>query len=52
MFFIGWCTSPVWELSDEYLLRVEEAQNCDGQLSEEDQCEAEGELEGSNETHQ
>lgn len=28
-----------------YLIRVEEAQNCDGKLSEEDQCEAEGELE-------
>lgn len=28
-----------------YLIGVKEAQNCDGQLGEEDQCEAEGELE-------
>lgn len=29
----------------EYLIRVEESQNCNGQLGEEDQCQAEGELE-------
>lgn len=32
-------------LQHEYLIGVEEAQNCNGQLGEEDQCQAEGELE-------
>ncbi len=30
---------------DGYLIGVEETQNCYGQLGEEDQCQAEGELE-------
>lgn len=31
-------------VAHEYLIGVEEAQNCNGQLGEEDQCQAEGEL--------
>lgn len=34
-------------LRREYLVGVEEPQDCDGQLGEEDQCQAEGELEQS-----
>lgn len=32
-------------METEYLIGVEEAQDCYGQLGEEDQCQAEGELE-------